>query len=453
MGGLTKFLKRFSRKPPYAKGNYAFRKIMHRLFINKKENTIRSYIINLLNERGQVLNLENYNTEARIGNLPYLFTKFGTHEISLLVDTGSDVNLLTYTTYNKIKQFEIKSSAPKIKYCLTTYTGTSQENIISRIATFGIKLQGNIYKVRFFVTLDLPQFKKNILGMEFIHENRLNIIYNHDLQFYSLSDYDGNTIQLQCEKNRNLYVNNSELLPELSGQQSNHVTPHEEGKTNNMFSSIIYGQGLFEIYKDKEEIDKKMNEIFLSNFHFQIEAKNDMPEVNMDYLPDDQFFPTDKLNEWMNDKLLFPTKIEGGYLEYEHNMSPNQKSQVDQLFLEYEKAIATPTEPIGCFKLFQVSLNFLEGRKSHQAKRNIDWNKSDHEIKRKEIKEGKAIETPPSQFEQEIKSRYRLTCDLSDVNAIVQGNTRISLNKPEEIMEQINNCYMSPFDSCDSSKL
>ena len=252
-----------------------------------------------------------------------------------------------------------------------------------------------------------------------------------------------------------------------------------------MFSSIIYGQGLFEIYKDKEEIDKKMNEIFLSNFHSQIEAKNDMPEVNMDYLPEDQFFPTDKLNEWMNDKLLFPTKIEGGILEYEHNMSPNQKSQVDQLFLKYEKAIATPTEPIGCFKLFQVSLNFLEGRKSHQAKRNIDWNKCDHEIKkmeklglikenkssnlrtlsnlvvidkqkrstkadqavqRKEMKEGKALETPPSQSEQEIKSRYRLTCDLSDVNAIVQGNTRISLNKPEEIMEQINNCYMSSLD-------
>ena len=63
-------------------------------------------------------------------------------------------------------------------------------------------------------------------------------------------------------------------------------------------------------------------------------------------------------------------------------MSANQKSQVDQLFLKYKKAIATPDEPVGCFKLFQVSLNFLEGKKCHQIKRNINWFKCDHEIRK-----------------------------------------------------------------------
>ena len=66
--------------------------------------------------------------------------------------------------------------------------------------------------------------------MEFIHENKFNIIYNHDLQFYSLNDYFGNTIPLRCEKNRNLYVNNSELLYDLPSQQSNHATPPRKRK-------------------------------------------------------------------------------------------------------------------------------------------------------------------------------------------------------------------------------
>ena len=96
--GLTQFLKKFSRKPPFAKGNYAFRKVMHRIFIDRKNNTIRPYVMNLLNERVQISSIENYNTETKIGNLPYLFTNFGSHEISLLVDTGSDTNLHSLKT-------------------------------------------------------------------------------------------------------------------------------------------------------------------------------------------------------------------------------------------------------------------------------------------------------------------------------------------------------------------
>ena len=64
-----------------------------------------------------------------------------------------------------------------------------------------------------------------------------------------------------------------------------------------------------------------------------------MPEINMDYLPDDHFFPTDTLDEWMNEKLLFPKKIEGGILEYDHSISPNQKSQVDQLFKNMKRQL------------------------------------------------------------------------------------------------------------------
>ena len=87
------------------------------------------------------------------------------------------------------------------------------------------------------------------------------------------------------------------------------LPPPEKGKNYNMFSSIIYGQELFEIYKDKKAMDKKMNEIFISNFHSQIETKHDMPEINMDYLPDDHFFPTDTLDELIHEKLVFPKKI------------------------------------------------------------------------------------------------------------------------------------------------
>ena len=41
---------------------------------------------------------------------------------------------------------------------------------------------------------------------------------------------------------------------------------------------------------------------------------------------------------------------------------------------------------------------------------------------------------------------FRLTVDLSDVNSILWGQKFINLSKHEEILENLNDCFLSKFD-------
>ena len=49
---------------------------------------------------------------------------------------------------------------------------------------------------------------------------------------------------------------------------------------------------------------------------------------------------------------------------------------------DHESAISTPQNPLGDFKLFQISVNFIPGKTAHQVKRNLDFDLVNEDINR-----------------------------------------------------------------------
>ena len=180
-------------------------------------------------------------------------------------------------------------------------------------------------------------------------------------------------------------------------------------------------------------------------------------------------------------------------------MTEEQSLYLKNIIKDHEAAISTPKSPLGSFKLFQASITFFPGKKSVQNKRNIHYDLINEDIQRMisldiisenitsnldsvanlvivskssrlckadkyvQKKQGKDLldqknaaqknaqknaQKPKNGKNSETSKnpQFRLTVDLSDVNSILWGQKFVNLSKHEEILENLDNCFLSKFD-------
>ena len=76
------------------------------------------------------------------------------------------------------------------------------------------------------------------------------------------------------------------------------------------------------------------------------------------------------------DKNVDPFKFEDSH------MTTEQSYFFKQIIADNKLAISTPSDPLGCFKLFQASINFFPGKTSIQHKRQINFDQIFPDIQR-----------------------------------------------------------------------
>ena len=477
--------------------NRKVRKIIMKLFFDKlksidKQNTkclkVKDYIETMFNAKGYKFNNQDVDILSqqallRQGSVPYVSLNIENEKILFCLDTGSSHNLLTQKTYSSVKHLEHMSYTPPIGVSLRNITDVVSKNVIQIITILPIIINGKKYLVKFYVG---RHFNRNFLGSDFIINTKASLIYK-----------DSTESQI-------LLINNKELnleylfLHEIEGNAAIMAVPEQKYKATPeqiIKDHISYSNVAFEIYGSEENLNKKAYEI-LQNYDCVdddiLQGNSANLELNYDNLDESEIFPSDEVNEYLKKRIYLPQvdhkKIDPFYFESDH-MTKEQVSYLKNIINDHSEAVSTPEQPLGNYKLFQASIKFFPGKKSIQAKRQINYDlisedidrmvklniisenfsndidtlsnlvvvskssrlcKADKFLKQQEQPEGANKKIANN---QELSSsgisknpQHRLTIDLSDVNSILWGQKYINLSKHEELLENLTDCYLTKMD-------
>ena len=471
--------------------NKRARKLIKNIFfskINGKSFILKDHLIKFFKEKKLFFTDAPSNFKdillqqaiSRNGTIPYLTLKMGTKDVQFTVDSGCSHNLLTNASYRSIRHLET-SSYNATNISLRTIDDTVSNNVINRVSFIPIVIKGKTYLIKFYVG---DKFNRNFLGSNFLVETQANVIFQKD-------------------KGCHVLVINDEIFPldflylkEVIGNNAilNPLSPDCKAKPEDLIkNSISFKQTAFDIFGTEADLDNRITEI-LDYFDCIPTDEITGSAGNLDYdtLDDSEIYPSSEMNDFLEKRIYLPTFNENEkdpfYFENSH-LTQEQSLFLKNIIKDHESAISTPQSPLGDFKLFQISINFFPGKTAHQVKRNIDFDMVNQDINRmirlgiisenvsteipslsnlvivskasrlckadrfnekQQKKLDKSPQNPQKTENQNLGSsknpEFRLTVDLSDVNAILWGNKYINLAKYESILENLTDCYLSKLD-------
>ena len=487
--------KRYFRLNRYNTYNKRARKLIKNIFFTKKDGQcmiIKDHIVELFNDKKMIFynscnnkdillqQAELQQAKLRQGSVPYVRLTIGKKELLYCLDSGCSNNLLTNKDYLQIKHLETLSYSVN-NVSLRNITDGVKDNIINRVSLIPITIGKKIFVIKFYIG---SAFARNFLGSDFLMSTGASIIFQKN------------------EQNHVLMINEAILpleylfLSEVVGNSATlHSLPQEYSATPEKIISenLSFQQQAFDIFKSEDNLNRRVAEILkdydcIKNIEIQASAG----DLNYEELTEEEVYPATEINDYLDKRTYLPTfedNIDPFKFNNDH-MTEEQSLYLKNIIKDHEAAISTPKSPLGSFKLFQASITFFPGKKSVQNKRNIHYDLINEDIQRmvnldiisenmtsnldsvanlvivskssrlckadkyvqkkqgKDLLDQKNAQKPKNGKNSETSKnpQFRLTVDLSDVNSILWGQKFVNLSKHEEILENLDNCFLSKFD-------
>ena len=484
--------------------NKRARKLIKRLYFQKRAgrfSIIKDYIQHFFKDKALIFDPPSSSDQifqhaqillqqnlVKHGSVPYITLHLADRDIQFTLDSGCSGNLITPKTYNFLRPIETHSYAAE-NIAIRTIDNSVTNNVVTRICFIPFAVQSTIFQIKFYVSRNI---NRNFLGTSFLLETKASMIFQESTNSHILQ-IKNKTFTLDFLHLNEISAESAILDSTVDPPTS--PTTNRTAAENLIKENLSFSETAFKLFGNEANLNTRISDILHQYNCFPPEEMTAAAaDLNYDNLTDSESYPAPEMQEFIEKRIYLPDfkaeETDPYFFENDH-LTTEQTDFLKTVINNHKDAISTKSDPLGNFKLFQIAINLFPGKTAHQVKRNIDFDliaediqrmetlgiisenfsteiptlsnlvivsktsrlcKADRFVKKRQDKLEKNSQQPPENLVKnkttgtQKNPQHRLTIDLSDTNAILDGQKYINLAKYESILENLQDCYLSKLD-------